>query len=325
MESKRGQDGFSQSEPEFLINVMDRHPDWCTVVCLIGGGQEINTGEAGIAGWLDALQERFPEWNVHASTLLEDPHYTVDADAAKMLSAPSIEKHADLHLSVSIRSFRAEQLSAFVSAVLDNDARQARALLAGLAARYPIWVSRDLNEAKAWLRGVARGSERYGLVASSGAYRLRAEGIHVKASADPASWFLNDRSDVRSSFNMEDVATEFDIQGLELDWVGVCWDADLRYRSGGWHFHAFRGSRWNAVRAEARQVFLMNAYRVLLTRARQGMVIFVPDGDETDHTRPPALYDGTNQFLLDCGLQSTAPTSPTSNLVRDKGWDARDE
>ena len=224
-----------------------------------------------------------------------------------------------------MRSFRAEQLSAFVSAVLDNDARQVRSVLSDLVARYPIWDSRDLDKAKAWLRTVARGSERYGLVASSGAYRLRAEGIHEKASADPASWFLNDRFDVRSSFYMEDVATEFDIQGLELDWVGVCWDADLRYHSGGWHFHAFRGSRWNDVRAEARRVYLLNAYRVLLTRARQGMVIFVPRGDETDHTRPPAFYDGTYQFLLGCGLPTTAPTLLGSNVRRDLDWHARDE
>ena len=202
---------------------------------------------------------------------------------------------------------------------------QARSILADLVARYPIWVSRDLDEAKAWLRGVARGSERYGLVASSGAYRLRAEGIHVKASADPASWFLNDRFDVRSSFYMEDVATEFDIQGLELDWVGICWDADLRYHSGGWHFHAFRGSRWNAVRSEARQVFLLNAYRVLLTRARQGMVVFIPRGDEIDCTRPPAFYDETYQFLLDCGLQPTAPAPLGSNLGRDLDRDTQDE
>ena len=151
----------------------------------------------------------------------------------------------------------------------------------------------------------------------------------MKASADPASWFLNDRFDVRSSFYMEDVATEFDIQGLELDWVGVCWDADLRYRSGNWHFHAFRGSRWNEVRAEARRVYLLNAYRVLLTRARQGMVIFVPRGDETDPTRPRAFYDGTYQFLLDCGLPTTAPTpTPTplgSNVRRDVNWDTHDE
>ena len=304
---------------------MDRHPEWCTVVCLIGGGQEINTGEAGIAGWLNALQERFPDWDVHASTLLEDPHYTVDADAAKLLSAPAIEKHSDLHLAVSLRSFRAEKLSSFIGSVLDGDPGQAQSILADLSARYPIWVSRDLDDAKTWLRTVARGSERYGLVASSGAYRLRAEGIHVKASADPASWFLNDRFDVRSSFYMEDVATEFDIQGLELDWVGICWDADLRYHSGGWQFHAFRGSRWNTVRSAARQVFLMNAYRVLLTRARQGMVIFVPHGDETDHTRPPGFYDETYQYLLECGLPATVPTSPSTDVGRDLDLGTCDE
>lgn len=308
MQAKRGQKGFDQSEPEFLISVMDRHSDWCTIVCLIGGGQEINVGEAGIAGWLAALKERYPNWDVHASTLLDDPHYTVDAQATSLLSAPSIHKHDDLHLSVSMRSFRAERLSAFVGAVLDNDSHQARTILTELNDRYPIWVTRDLTEAKTWLKATARGTERYGLVASSGAYRLKAEGLNVKAGADPISWFLNDRFDVRSSYYLEDVATEFDVQGLELDWVGVCWDADLRYSDGAWHHHGFRGSNWHSVRSEARQNFLMNTYRVLLTRARQGMVIFVPLGDGTDHTRPPTFYNETYEFLRSCGLSVSPPT-----------------
>jgi len=324
METKRGQEGFNQSEPEFLISVMDRHPDWCTIVCLIGGGQEINTGEAGIAGWLGALQDRFTDWDIHASTLLDDPHYTVDASAAALLSDPSIQKHPDLHLSVSMRSFRAEQLSAFVGAVLDNEPEQARSILCELSERYPIWVTRDLGEAKAWLRETARGSERYGLVASSGAYRLKAEGLHVKAGADPTNWFLNDRIDVRSSYYLEDVATEFDIQGLELDWVGVCWDADLRYHAGDWHYHGFRGSSWHAVRAETRQLYLLNAYRVLLTRARQGMVIFIPRGDTSDHTRPPEFYDETYQFFTNCGVATSPPTSPGSITTLEPAGGVRD-
>lgn len=284
MQRKRGQDGFAESEPEFLISVMDRHPDWCTVVCLIGGGQEINTGEAGIAEWLKALQTRFPHWDVHASALLDDPHYTVDADAKKRLQAPHVHKHPDLHLSVSMRSFRAEVLSAFVGAMLMGDAKTAAELCERVKARYPIWVTRDLSEAKGWLRQVARGTERYGLVASSGAHRLRPEGIHIKAAIDPPTWFLNDRQDVRSAFYLEEVATEFDVQGLELDWAGVCWDANLRYGPSGWEYFAFRGTAWQSVNANERQLYLVNAYRVLLTRARQGLVVFVPTGDDRVRT-----------------------------------------
>jgi hypothetical protein len=302
MQSRRGQADFNQSEPEFLIGVMDRHHDWCTVVCLIGGGQEINTGEAGLLEWLTALKTNYPGWDVHASSLLEDRHYTVDKRAVELLADPRISLHADLHLSVSMRSFRAEKLSSFVSLVLDANADEAEPLLKELLTNYPVWVTRDLNEAKAWLRLMARGSERTGLVASSGAHRLRPEGIHIKSSIDPASWFLSEKSDVRSSYYLEDVATEFDIQGLELDWVGVCWDADLRGINGNWECNAFRGSKWQSVKAETRQLYLVNAYRVLLTRARQGMVIFVPIGDESDATRPPEFYDGTYQLLLDCGV-----------------------
>ncbi len=302
MQNRRGHDDFDMSEPEFLISVMDRHPDWCTVICLIGGGQEINTGEAGLIEWLSALQKRFPNWDVHASSLLEDRHYTVDASAAEMLGAPHIDKHSDLHLSVSMRSFRAEQLSAFVSQVLDGDAHGAKQTLDQLKDRYPVVLTRSLPDAKTWLREQARGSERYGLVASSGAYRLRPEGIHVKAKIDPANWFLNDRSDVRSSYYLEEVATQFDIQGLELDWAGVCWDADLRWGGGSWQFHNFKGTKWQQVRDETKRLYLLNAYRVLLTRARQGMVIYVPTGDERDPTRPASYYEGTCKFLEECGV-----------------------
>lgn len=292
---------------------MDRHPDWCTVVCLIGGGQEINTGEAGLVEWLTALQRRFPGWDVHTSALLEDRHYTVDSAAVEMLSAPNIQKHPDLHLSVSMRSFRAEHLSAFVSGVLDGDAPEARETLEQLIDRYPMVLTRDLAAVRAWLRGRARGTERFGLVASSGAYRLRPEGIHVKSKIDPVSWFLNDQFDVRSSYYLEEVATQFDIQGLELDWAGVCWDADLRWEDGTWQFHAFKGTKWQHARDRTKQLYLLNAYRVLLTRARQGLVIFVPRGDEADSTRPPAFYDGTYNYLRECGIPELGETeAPTT-------------
>ncbi|MEY8098316.1 DNA/RNA helicase domain-containing protein [Falsihalocynthiibacter sp. S25ZX9] len=302
MKAKRGLADFNQSEPEFLIGVMDRHSQWCTIVCLIGGGQEINTGEAGLGEWLRAVENRFSDWEVHASSLLEDPHYTVSQDAVELLHSPNITKHEDLHLSVSMRSFRAETLSAFVSSVLDGDAPSASAALTGLGDRYPIFLTRDLDDAKNWLNDRARGSERTGLVASSGAHRLRPEGIHIKSAIDPKSWFLNDCQDVRSSYYLEDVATEFDIQGLELDWAGMCWDADLRMVDGAWQSNAFKGSKWQTVRSSTRQVSLLNAYRVLLTRARQGMIIFVPNGDPKDPTRPPDFYDQTYDYLRACGI-----------------------
>lgn len=306
MQAKRGQSNFAQSEPEFLISVMNRHTDWCTVVCLIGGGQEINTGEAGLVEWLTALAERFPEWDVYASALLDDRHYTVDTKAVAFLKDAHVTKCPELHLSVSMRSFRAEKLSAFVGALLDGNAHDARQLLESLRDRYPVWVTRDLDAARDWLKAIARGSERCGFIASSGAHRLRPEGIHIKSKVDPVSWFLNDKLDVRSSYYLEEVATEFDVQGLELDWAGICWDADLRFIGSSWEAHAFRGTKWQTVRADERKRYLKNAYRVLLTRARQGMVIFVPQGDDTDPTRPRAFYDETYAFLLRCG----APTEP---------------
>ncbi|WP_233281512.1 DNA/RNA helicase domain-containing protein [Sphingomonas changnyeongensis] len=201
-----------------------------------------------------------------------------------------------------MRSFRAEQLSAFVGHVVNGSADDARSILTELSGRYPIAATRDIGTARAWLQSRARGSERYGLVASSGAHRLRPEGIQVNAKIDPPTWFLNDKWDVRSSFYLEEVATQFDVQGLELDWTCVCWDADLRFSGNSWQFFAFKGTAWRNVNDRSKQLYMTNAYRVLLTRARQGMIIFIPKGDSKDPTRLPSFYNDTFAFLQRCGV-----------------------
>jgi hypothetical protein len=302
MQRKRGQPDFDMSEPEFLISVMARHLDWCTIICLIGSGQEINTGEAGISGWISAIQLRFPDWEVYVPPRMSLAEYGPNAELSAFLDSPRVQTLEHLHLAVSIRSFRVEALSNLVSYIVDGQAENAKVTFQSLGKLYPIYLTRDLNVARSWLRCKARGTERFGLVASSGAQRLRPEGIHVKAEIDPVNWFLNDSTDVRSSFYLEDVASEFAVQGLELDWVGVCWDGDFHHNEVGWVCQAFKGSRWQSVNDEARRLYLKNAYRVILTRARQGMVIFVPRGSETDHTRPSSFYDGTFDYLSRCGL-----------------------
>lgn len=302
MQQKRGHANFDMSEPAFLVGVMDRHESWCVIVCLIGGGQEINTGEGGLAEWINVMGQQFSHWDVHVSSRLDDPDYIWDADTSAALKRVAATKDESLHLGVSMRSFRAESLSEFVSHVIENRPNDARVAYQTIADRYPIQLTRDLSAARQWLRDKARGSERFGLVASSGANRLRPEGIFMKAQIDAPVWFLNDRSDVRSSYYLEEVASEFDIQGLELDWAGVCWDADYRYDAGSWKHYSFRGTKWQRSNATEKQLFLKNAYRVILTRARQGMVIFVPRGSPTDPTRPCAYYDPIFDYLQSCGL-----------------------
>lgn len=302
MVQKRGQAAFDMSEPEFLISLMDRRKDWCTVICLIGGGQEINTGEAGLIEWFNALKSRFQHWDVYHSGQLANKNYNWGEDLESKLSTLNAKKDDALHLGVSIRSYRAEKVSEFVGAIIDGNAEHARNIHASLS-NYPIVLTRDINQARDWLRSKARGTERLGLVASSGAIRLKPEGIVVKAEIDPVTWFLNGKEDIRSSYYLEDVATEFHVQGLELDWVGVCWDADLRMENGAWAFYNFKGTKWQNVNDSYRRVYLANAYRVLLTRARQGMVIFVPKGDERDPTRPQNFYDETYEFLGQCGIK----------------------
>jgi len=296
--------GFADSEPEFLISYMDRHKDWAVIVCLVGGGQEINTGEAGIDAWLDAVNRRFPEWEMFISSRLTDSEYAAGRVLEIVRERPRTKFDDSLHLAVSMRSFRAENVSAFVKALLDCDKAEAKKAFAELSTRYPIAITRDLNAAKRWIRERARGSERYGLVASSKAMRLKPHAIDIRVPVDPVHYFLNDRDDTRSSFYLEDAATEFQVQGLELDWVCVNWDADFRFNGSDWNYHDFRGNRWCNISSADNRVYLRNAYRVLLTRARQGMVVFIPPGDTSDATRPPAFYDSTFEYLKDLGVPS---------------------
>jgi hypothetical protein len=298
--------GFADSEPEFLISYMDRRKDWAVIVCLVGGGQEINTGEAGIDAWLDAVNRRFPEWEMFISSRLTDSEYAAGRVLEIVRERPRTHCDDSLHLAVSMRSFRAENVSAFVKALLDCDEAHAKRAFAELAARYPIVVTRDLNAAKRWIRDRARGTERYGLVASSKAMRLKPHAIDIRVSVDPVQYFLNDRDDTRSSYYLEDAATEFQVQGLELDWVCVNWDADFRFNGCDWNYHDFRGNRWCNISNADNRNYLRNAYRVLLTRARQGMVVFVPPGDSADPTRSPTFYDSTFEYFTDIGVPEIA-------------------
>ena len=306
MRKKRGQAGFDQSEPAFLLSVMDRHTDWCVVVALIGEGQEINRGEAGVAEWVRALQGDLRHWHVHMPPHLLADGSGLDAGLRWHLGQRVENPDPALHLAVSVRSFRSERVSAFVAALLGDDAAAARGMRPEPAA-FPIVRTRDLATARAWLRTQRRAGERAGLLASSNALRLKPEGLFVKAGVDVCNWFLNGGDDVRSSNALEDAATEFDVQGLELDWTGVAWDLNLG-RAPHWQARRFRGTKWEVIAASddglGRADYVRNAYRVLLTRARQGMVVFVPRGDAADATRPPGDYDAIDTWLGECGIAS---------------------
>lgn len=295
---------FNQSEPEYLMSCLNRHQDWALVVCLVGGGQEINTGEAGITEWVNSLVRSFPDWHVYISPHLNDSEYAAGEALRKLRSCPNVAYDPCLHLGVSMRSFRTENVSLMVKQILDLDVQQARATLGEVRAKYPIVITRDLAKAKAWLKERALGTERYGIVVSSQAERLKPYAIDVRPQVDPVHWFLDGKNDVRSSYYLEDVATEFDVQGLELDWACVTWDADFRYSERGWEHWSFRGDHWNHIKKPERRNYLKNAYRVLLTRARQGMVIVVPPGDTWDKTRNPRFYDPTFEYLEAVGFET---------------------
>lgn len=297
---------MSVSEPHLFYKIMDRHEDWAVMICLVGLGQDIYDGEVGINEWFRCGMEDFPHWEMFYSSLIFDQTEDKIIDRKTIENCDRCHQVAELHLNTSIRSFRADKQSKFVDAVLDNKPEQAKAVYEEIKEKYPVYITRDIQDAKCWARKQVRGSQRCGVLACSSAQRLKPEGIYVPTDIDVKNWFLADSNDLRSSNMMEIVASEFKVQGLELDWAVVCWDADLRRKNDHeWDYYNFRGSKWQHRKKEEQKRYLVNAYRVLLTRARQGMILFVPKGDdpENDPTRNHEFYDAVYEYLKICGIE----------------------
>lgn len=309
---------FPMSEASFLIWSLDQREDWATIVCLVGGGQEIHTGEAGISEWIKSLNETFTHWKVYISPQLTEPEYAEGKVNELLRDNRNVTYSESLHLGVSLRSFRAEKLSGFVHALLELDSR-ASSIYAEIKDKYPIVLTRDMDKAKEWLHSKVRGSERTGVLITKESARYKPLGIHVLPSDEENAvhWFLEDKIDTRSSNYLEDAATEIQVQGLELDYTCLLWDADMRYENGEWRFYRFNGkTEWRELKGDTESKrdqlkYMLNAYRVLLTRARAGMVICVPEGNShktangfpEDGTRLPEFYDGTFDYLKSLGLE----------------------
>ena len=295
----------NKSEAELLFEFMNRHNGWAVIIALVGSGQEINTGEAGIEEWGKVIKNKFSNWEVYISPELVTGELSISGQSLFKELPDNVTVHQDeyLHLKVSQRSFRSVNLNAWVNAVIDNDPGQASKLASSLYDVYPICLTRNIEKAKQWLKDKIAGTKRVGLVASSGGLRLRPYGINVREEVDEALWFLNDEKDIRSSYYLELVATEFKVQGLELDWVGICWDADLRREESDWSFKRFSGTDWQNSNSRIDNQFVLNTYRVLMTRAREGMIIFVPEGERQDETRRKEFYDPIFNYLKSCGLE----------------------
>ena len=308
---------FPMSEASFLIWSLDQRKDWATIVCLVGGGQEINTGEAGISEWIKSLNEMFMHWKVYISPELTDPEYAEGRVNELLKNNRNVTYSDSLHLGVSLRSYRAEKLSSFVHLLLDIDDRAGKVYLE-IKDKYPIILTRDVERARRWLHDKVRGTERTGVLITKESARYKPLGIHVLESGDDNAvhWFLDDKVDTRSSNYLEDAATEIQVQGLELDYTCLLWDADMRFENGKWHYYRFnKQTKWVEVQDDSEShhelmKYMLNAYRVLLTRARAGMIICVPEGNDhktasgfwEDSTRLPEYYNGTYEYLKSIGL-----------------------
>jgi hypothetical protein len=285
---------------------MDRHNDWAVMICLVGLGQDIYDGEVGINEWFKCGIEDFTNWEMFYSSEIFSQSEDKNIDKALIEKCDRCHVIDELHLKTSIRSFRADKQCQFVDYLLDNKPEEAKITYREIIDKYPIFVTRDYKKAQQWVRNQVRGSQRSGVLACSSAQRLKPEGIYVPTDIDVKNWFLAPSDDLRSSNKLEIVASEFKVQGLEIDWAIVCWDADLRRKEADndWDHYSFRGTRWNKRNKLEQKRYLVNSYRVLLTRARQGMVIFVPKGvdPEIDETRNKQYYDGIYEYLLSCGI-----------------------
>ena len=295
------------SEPHLLFSIMDRHQDWAVMICLVGLGQDIYDGEVGINEWFRCGIEDFKEWELYYSPEIFGQVEDKNINREMIEGCDRCHPIPELHLKTSIRSFRADKQCQFVDALLDNKPDEAKEVYKIISEKYPVYITRDYETAKNWVRNQVRGSQRSGVLACSSAQRLKPEGIYVPTDIDVKNWFLAPSDDLRSSNMLEIVASEFKVQGLEIDWAIVCWDADLRRKEGknDWEYYSFRGTRWNRRNKPEQKRYLLNSYRVLLTRARQGMIIFVPKGvdPEVDETRNSEYYDNIYSYLLKCGIE----------------------
>ncbi len=314
------------SEPEMLLRIMERHQDWAVVIALVGGGQEINNGEAGLDEWGASLAAAAKPWTIYASPeALAGGTSVAGGRLITQASSSSLEviSEPQLHLDVSVRSLKADSYARWVNYVVDGDSGAAHTI--SLDSEFPVYLVRDLANLRRTLRQHTLGLSRAGLVASSQAARLRAEGLEPDSSFHGGypweHWYLAGSTDVRSSSQLEVFATEFEIQGLELDWVGLCWGGDFIWSStrDAWLIRAFRAgtSKWSEVKHPERRKFRRNAYRVLLTRARQGIVLYVPRGDPEDGTRSPEEFAATAAFLKSCGARSVDDLSRASGREHD--------
>lgn len=306
MKSKHEEEYMAMSEPSLLYQIMNRHQDWAVMICLVGLGQDIYDGEVGISEWFRCGIEEYTDWEMFYSRGIFSQSEDKGIEKEKIEKCPRCHEINALHLKTSIRSFRADKQCQFVDYLLDNKPELAGNVLKLISEKYPVYLTRDIKTAKSWAKSQIRGSQRCGVLACSSAQRLKPEGIYVPKEIDEVNWFLAPAEDLRSSNMMEIVASEFKIQGLELDWAVVCWDLDLRRKDNqDWEYYNFRGTKWVMRHNPAQQRYLLNSYRVLLTRARQGMVIFVPYGvnEEEDPTRKKEFYDKTYEYLLSCGIK----------------------
>lgn len=307
MRRKHDDPSMAVSEPHLLFSIMDRHQDWAVMICLVGLGQDIYDGEVGINEWFRCGIEDFNNWELFYSPDIFSQVEDKNIDRSLIEGCNRCHQMTQLHLKTSIRSFRADKQCQFVDSLLNNEPDYASSVYDQISQKYPVYITRDYSLAKKWVRNQVRGSQRCGVLACSSAQRLKPEGIYVPTEIDVKNWFLAPSDDLRSSNMLEVVASEFKVQGLEIDWAVVCWDADLRRNQKGtdWDHYTFRGTRWNRRNKPEQKRYLVNSYRVLLTRARQGMIIFVPKGidPEEDPTRDHAYYDGIYKYLLSCGIQ----------------------
>lgn len=316
---------FPMSEAEFLIWSLDQREDWAVMICLVGGGQEIHDGEAGIGEWIKAVNSKFKHWHVYLSHQLTDPEYAEGHLYEILQYTPKVTYNENLHLATSLRTYRAADYSSFINSLLAFKPDAASLYQKVKANKYPIYLTRDIEKAREWLRQVARGTQQTGMLITKAAARYKPLAIHVLDRGDDNAvhWFLEDKTDIRSSNYLEDAATEIQVQGLELDFACVVWDADVRFTDNHWTYHKIKMSQWSAkpdwdpqttwgpeTNIET-QKYMLNAYRVLLTRARQGIVICVPKGNDNitpegykeDATRDPSFFDGTYQYLKSLGIE----------------------
>jgi len=303
--TKKASDSYyGLSEADLLFNIF-KDKEWGVIIALVGLGQDIHTGENGLGVWFKSLLEKNTDWEIKLSKeIFNQAADNISSYKEVLLKNKRVSDCDGLYLRTCIRTPRAKNLSDFSEALLNNQPEKAKMALPRFD-DYPICITRSLQTAELYLLANRKRKERCGKLCSSNS-KILGRISHSFDNIDTwhfANWML-DENGRDSSNSLTFSASEFNIQGLELDWGLLGWDMDMYYFKGKWNQQKMLTPKRFCESSDIVKKHILNTYRVLLTRARKGLIIYIPKtNDFEDPFNVSSYFDSTYEYLKSCGIK----------------------